>query len=248
MRHHASAVYAVVRPSVGLCLSQAGVVSYYYFASAAVAIDSSHMTASSSAYWSRFSLLSNFVNRHVLTMWFMVCRSLQSQKGDWARPHLCKLAWHGPWPVRKWFIRDHVWRGRSKPGCRILGLVTIVWLSTEADGQSSLHWVIVSQYNMTGVIYMKGSDLKWHQATLGKGIMLRNHCTNRAGFSHIGFLPPIPQCVKEICISPKITVHVLPSGTVPNSGFRKFSHGKSIALSKKLVVVVNSQVCWVPGL
>ena len=39
--------------------------------------------------------------------------------GDWARPHLCKLAWHG-------FSRDHVWRGRSKPGCRIVGSVTIV--------------------------------------------------------------------------------------------------------------------------
>ena len=31
-----------------------------YFASAAVAVDSSHMTASSSASWSRFSPLSNF--------------------------------------------------------------------------------------------------------------------------------------------------------------------------------------------
>ena len=44
------------------------------------------------------------------TMWFMVCRWPQSQAGDWARPHLCKLAWHGPWPVRKRFIRDHVCR------------------------------------------------------------------------------------------------------------------------------------------
>ena len=29
-------------------------------------------------------------------MWFMVCRWPQSQEGDWARPHLCKLARHGP--------------------------------------------------------------------------------------------------------------------------------------------------------
>ena len=70
-----------------------------------------------SALWSRFSPSSSFVNGHVSTMWFMVCRWPQSQEGDQARPHLCKLARHGPWPVRKRFIRDHVWRGRSKPGC-----------------------------------------------------------------------------------------------------------------------------------
>jgi len=53
-----------------------------YFASAAVAVDSSHMTASSSASWSRFSPLPNSLNRHALTMWFMVCRRPQSQEGD----------------------------------------------------------------------------------------------------------------------------------------------------------------------
>ena len=55
-----------------------------YFASAAVAVDSSRMTASSSASWSRFSPPSDFVNGHVSTMWFMACRSPQSQEGDWA--------------------------------------------------------------------------------------------------------------------------------------------------------------------
>jgi len=74
----------------------------------------------------------------------MVCRWPQSEEDDWARPHLCKLARHGPWPVRKRFIRDHVWRGRSKPGCRIVRSVTTVWMSTEADDQSSLHCVTVS--------------------------------------------------------------------------------------------------------
>jgi len=116
----------------------------HYFASAAVDVHSSPMTASSSTLWSRFSPPSNDVNWHGSTMWFMVCRWPQSQAGDWARPHLCKLARHGPWPVRKRFIRDHVWQGRWKPGCRIVGSVTIVWLSTEADDQSSLHCVIVS--------------------------------------------------------------------------------------------------------
>jgi len=68
---------------------------FIYFENAAVAVDSSHMTASSSASWSRFSPPSNFVNGHVSTMWFMVCRWPQSQEGDWARPHYCKLARHG---------------------------------------------------------------------------------------------------------------------------------------------------------
>jgi len=39
-----------------------------YFASAAVAVDSSHMAASSFTSWSRFSPPSNFVNGHVSTM------------------------------------------------------------------------------------------------------------------------------------------------------------------------------------
>jgi len=103
------------------------------FASAAVTVDSSHMTASSCTSWSRFSTSSNFVNGHVSTMWFMVCCWPQSEEGDWARPHFCKLARRGSWPVRKRFIRDHVWWGRWKPGCRIVGSVTVAWLSTEAD-------------------------------------------------------------------------------------------------------------------
>jgi len=60
--------------------------------------------------------------------------------GDWARPHLCKLAWHG-------FSRDHVWRGRSKPGCRIVGSVTIVWLTTEADEILTVSTEVMSYCN-----------------------------------------------------------------------------------------------------
>jgi len=67
-----------------------------FFASAAVAVDSSHMTASSSTLWSRFSPHSNSVYGHVSTMWFMVCRWQQSQEGDWVRPHLCRFAQNGP--------------------------------------------------------------------------------------------------------------------------------------------------------
>ena len=77
-------------------------------------------------------------------MWLMVCRWPQSQEGDWARPHLCKLARHGPWLVQKRFIRNHGWWGRSKSGYWIVKLVTIVWLTTEAYDQSSLHCVTAS--------------------------------------------------------------------------------------------------------
>jgi len=77
-------------------------LSVIYFATAAVAIDSSHMTASSLTSWSIFSPPSNFFDGHVSTMWFMVCCWPQSQEGDWARPHLCMLARHGPSiPVQK---------------------------------------------------------------------------------------------------------------------------------------------------
>jgi len=78
------------------CVSVCVCVTYYYFASAAVIVDASHMTASSSALWSRFSPPSNFVNGHKSTMWFMVCRWPQSQADDWTRPHSCKLVRHGP--------------------------------------------------------------------------------------------------------------------------------------------------------
>jgi len=91
--------------------------TFIHFASAAVAVlDSSHMTPSLSSSCCRFSLPSNYVDGHVSTMWFMVCRWPQSQEGDWARHHLCKFARHGPWPVHRW----HVLRQRD-PGTFKIG-------------------------------------------------------------------------------------------------------------------------------
>ena len=68
LQHHAAPMRRVhaMRPS------------YYYFASATVAVDSSHMPASLSASLSRISPRSDFVNGHMSTMWFMVCRWAQS--------------------------------------------------------------------------------------------------------------------------------------------------------------------------
>ena len=44
---------------------------------------------------------------HESTTWPIVCRWPESQSLDAARLHLCKLAWHGPWSVLKWFSSDH---------------------------------------------------------------------------------------------------------------------------------------------
>jgi len=88
-RHHHHYVDILVSPLQNRKSQLHGI----YFVSAAVAIDSSHVSVPSSASWSSFSPPSNFVNGHASTMWFTVCRWPQSQEGDWVRPHLRKL--HG---------------------------------------------------------------------------------------------------------------------------------------------------------
>jgi len=123
-----------------VCVTMLTVTEILYFATAAVAVDSSHMTASSSASWSRFSPPSNFVNGHVSTMCFIVCRWPQSQKGDWAgeTPFLqdsTTWALTRPETVHQ---RPCLTR-KIKTCCRIVGSVTIVWMTTEADDQSSVH-------------------------------------------------------------------------------------------------------------
>ena len=80
------------RPSCSLANS---VTAFIYFASAAVTVESSHITTSSAALWSKFNPPSNVVNGHLSTMWFTVCCWPQSQEGDWPRPHLCTVARHG---------------------------------------------------------------------------------------------------------------------------------------------------------
>ena len=113
---------------------------FIYFENAAVAVDSSHMTASSSASWSRFSPPSNFVNGHVSTMWFMVCRWPQSQEGDWARPHYCKLARHGH------FLESdtHTFNGHPLSGT--------IWVSRYQKGKTNLHFTEA-----------RDSQRRWHQ-------------------------------------------------------------------------------------
>ena len=86
---------------------------YYYFASAAVAVDSSHTTAPLSTSRSWPSPPAKSVNGHALTKWTMARRWSQTQEGDRVRPHPCKPAPHGPRPARKRPTRDR-W-GRMKP-------------------------------------------------------------------------------------------------------------------------------------
>jgi len=112
-----------------------------YFASAAVAVDSSHITALSSASWSTSRPPSNFAVDSVVHGLL-----LTTVTGKWLGETQSVQVSTTSWPVRKQFIyRDRIWRRRrSKPGCRIVGSVAIVWLTTEADDQSSLRCVIVS--------------------------------------------------------------------------------------------------------
>ena len=50
------------------------------------------------------------------------------------------------WPcrMRRRFRRDHCCRGRAKPGCQIVGSCTRCALTTEANFQDSLHWLLMS--------------------------------------------------------------------------------------------------------
>jgi len=121
---------------------------FIHFASAFVAVIFSQLMASSSALWRLNKPPSSFVSGHESTMCSMVWCSPQSQRGDVARPHLCILARHGPWPVQKRFNSVQEWRGRSKPGCWIVGSHTRWLLTTAADDQSSSHCALWS----TGVV------------------------------------------------------------------------------------------------
>jgi len=74
-----------------------------------------------------------------------------------------------------------------------------------------------------------------------KPVLYRNDWTNRAGFRHGSFFPSIPHCVIwKYGYLQKTKVLPCLRKFVVNSGLGKFRHGKSIALSTKLVVVV----CW----
>ena len=75
-----------------------------------------------------------------------------------------------PWSVWKRLSKDHERRGRSSPGCRIVGSVTSTFLTIEADVQLSVHCLDIS----TGVI----SDQIGHQnPSRGEGCSITSACT-----------------------------------------------------------------------
>ena len=89
----------------------------FHFASAFAATSCSHVTAPSSAEWSRNrSPSANLVNGQDSTMWIIVCTSPHWDLSVGAMCHLCRLAAQRPCPVRKRFSVDHVERWRLKPG------------------------------------------------------------------------------------------------------------------------------------
>ena len=72
-------------------------------------------------------------------MWDIVWVSPQGHRSVSVSRHFLLQAPQCPWSLRKRFSRDHCCRGRSKPGCRIVGSHTRWELTTWADFQLCLH-------------------------------------------------------------------------------------------------------------
>jgi len=135
--------------------------NYYYFASAAVAADSSRTTASSSTSWSRFSPPSNFVNGHVVdnVVHDLPLATITRRRLGETRFVQVSMTWALTCPdtvqQRPYTMRDiQTWLLDR-------GSVTIVWLSTEADDQASLHCVIVSADVMSNHTGRRDVKVMW---------------------------------------------------------------------------------------
>jgi len=77
-------------------------------------------------------------------MWNIVWVSPQGCRSVFICRHFLLQALQCPCSVWKWLSRDHCCRGRSKPGCRIVGSHTRWELTTWADFQSCLHRLLMS--------------------------------------------------------------------------------------------------------
>jgi len=76
---------------------------------------------SSSAECSRDKPLFSFVRGQCSTMWDIIWVSPQGHRSVSVSRHFLLQALQSPCSMRKRFSRDHCCRGRSKPGCRIVG-------------------------------------------------------------------------------------------------------------------------------
>jgi len=103
-----------------------------------------HETASSSAECSRDKPPFGFVRGQDSTMWDIVWVSPQGHRSVSVSRHFLLQAPQCPCSVRKRFSRDHCCRGRSKPGCQIVGSHTRWELTTWADFQLCLHRLLMS--------------------------------------------------------------------------------------------------------
>jgi len=77
-------------------------------------------------------------------MWDIVWVSPQGHRSVSVSRHFLLQALQCLCSVRKRFSRDHCWRGRSKPGCWIVGSHTRWELTTWADFQLCLHRLLMS--------------------------------------------------------------------------------------------------------
>jgi len=123
----------------------------------------SHETASSSAECSRDKPPFSFVREQDSTMWDIVWVSPQGHRSVSVSRRFLLQAPQFPCSVRKRFSRDHCCRGRSKPGCRIVGSHTR-WLTTWADFQLCLHWLLMStgcKSSHNGFLDVSRSNIWW---------------------------------------------------------------------------------------
>jgi len=78
------------------------------------------------------------------TMWNIIWVSPQGHRSVSVCRHFLLQALQCPCSVRKRFSRGHCCRGRSKPGCRIVGSHTRWELTTWAEFQLCLHRLLMS--------------------------------------------------------------------------------------------------------
>ena len=76
-----------------------------------VRCDVSHLTADSSAEWSRIRPPSSFVRGQDSIMWDIVCTSPHGHRSESAIPHLLWQAAQWPWAVRNRFLGKLTWSG-----------------------------------------------------------------------------------------------------------------------------------------
>jgi len=119
------------------------------------------------------SLQSNFINRPMSTMWFIVCWWQTAVTEVWCDkdPFVqTSMAW-----ALACVKTGRVWWGRSKSGCQIAGSHTRCWLTTEADNQSSSHCEMMSTEDVS-------SHIGWQDPSCSGGWSTIYVCSGQCGW------------------------------------------------------------------